>query len=147
MVYVIQVCCLQWKTPDNGQRNCPKHVEFYSKNKFDKLVHLVGFILRMYHDARSPEGQIQKKESKWFYTRYGITVCNGDVALLNCNKHMCVLLSETYHPVRHAQPTDSQATWYDVCRHIERTVPFEGNTASPGKLHQETNNITKLETK
>jgi len=28
-------------------KNCPKHVEFYSKNKFDKLVHLVGFILRL----------------------------------------------------------------------------------------------------
>jgi len=26
--------------------NCPKHVEFYSKNKFDKLVQLVGFIMR-----------------------------------------------------------------------------------------------------
>jgi len=58
MVYVIQVCwqfvsrigtelCVQWKTPDDGQRNCPKHVEFYSKNKFEKLVHLVGFIIRM----------------------------------------------------------------------------------------------------
>ena len=33
-------------TPDDGQRNCPKHVEFHSKNKFEKLVHLVGFILR-----------------------------------------------------------------------------------------------------
>jgi len=30
----------------DGQRNCPKHVEFYSKNKFEKLVHLVGFIIR-----------------------------------------------------------------------------------------------------
>jgi len=38
--------CVQWKTPDNGQRNCPKHVEFHSKNKFEKLVHLVGFIVR-----------------------------------------------------------------------------------------------------
>jgi hypothetical protein len=28
-----------------GERNCPKHVEFYSKNKFEKLVHLVGFII------------------------------------------------------------------------------------------------------
>ena len=65
MVYVIQVCwqldsekdqdgtpswhipllCVQWKTPDDGQRNCPKHVEFFSKNKFEKLVHLVGFII------------------------------------------------------------------------------------------------------
>jgi len=35
----------------------PKHVEFYSKNKFEKLVHLVGFIIRIYHDAQSPERQ------------------------------------------------------------------------------------------
>jgi len=34
-------------TPDDGQRNCPKHVEFYSKNKFEKLGHLVGFIIRI----------------------------------------------------------------------------------------------------
>jgi len=34
------------KTPDDGQRNRPKHVEFYSKNKFEKLGHLVGFIIR-----------------------------------------------------------------------------------------------------
>ena len=52
--------CLQGKTPDDGQRNCPKHVEFYSKNKFEKLVQLVGFIIRIYHDARSPEHQIAK---------------------------------------------------------------------------------------
>ena len=31
--------------------------EFYSKNKFEKLVHLVGFIIRIYHDARSSEYQ------------------------------------------------------------------------------------------
>jgi hypothetical protein len=35
------------QTPDDGQRNCPKHVELYSKNKFEKLVHLVGFIIRI----------------------------------------------------------------------------------------------------
>jgi hypothetical protein len=33
-------------------------VEFYSKNKFEKLVHLVGFIIRIYHDAQSPEHQV-----------------------------------------------------------------------------------------
>ena len=42
----ISLLCVQWKTPDDGQRNCPKHVEFHSKNKFEKLVHLVGFIIR-----------------------------------------------------------------------------------------------------
>ena len=31
---------------DDGQRYCPKHVESYSKNKFEKLVLLVGFIIR-----------------------------------------------------------------------------------------------------
>jgi hypothetical protein len=41
----ISLLCAQWKTPDDGQRNCPKHVEFHSKNKFEKSVHLVGFIM------------------------------------------------------------------------------------------------------
>ena len=73
MVYVIHIllsscqqylydiyhwCVYSEKTLDDGQRNCPKHVEFYSKNKYEKLVHLVGFIIRIYHHARSPERQI-----------------------------------------------------------------------------------------
>jgi hypothetical protein len=45
----MEPCCVCiGKTPDDGQRNCPKHVEFYSKNKFEKLVHVVGFIVRIY---------------------------------------------------------------------------------------------------
>jgi len=54
-VWHIPLLCIQWKTPDDGQRNCPKHLEFYSKNKFEKLVHLVGFIIRIPRDARSRE--------------------------------------------------------------------------------------------
>jgi len=57
-VWHIPLLCVQWKTAGDGQRNCPKHVEFCSKNKFEKLVHLVGFIIRIYHDARTPERQI-----------------------------------------------------------------------------------------
>jgi len=34
-------------TPDDGQRNCLKHVEFYFKNKFEKSVLLVGFLIRI----------------------------------------------------------------------------------------------------
>jgi hypothetical protein len=45
-VWHIPFLCVQWKTPHDGQRNYPKHVEFNSKNKFEKLVHLVGFIIR-----------------------------------------------------------------------------------------------------
>ena len=47
-VWHIPLLCVEWKTPDDGQRNCPKHVEFYSENKFEKLVHLVGFIIRIF---------------------------------------------------------------------------------------------------
>ena len=44
-LYDIYHCCvISEKTPDDGQGNCPKHLEFHSKNKFEKLVHLVGFI-------------------------------------------------------------------------------------------------------
>jgi len=45
MTYTIAVCTV--KTHNDGQRNCPKHAEFYFKNKFEKLVHLVGFIVRI----------------------------------------------------------------------------------------------------
>ena len=61
-LYEIYHCCVySEKLPDDGQRNCPKHVEFYSKNKFEKLVNLVGFIIRINHDAPSPERQKSPK--------------------------------------------------------------------------------------
>jgi hypothetical protein len=40
-VWHIPLLCVQWKIPDDGQKNCPKPVEFHSKNKCGKLVHLV----------------------------------------------------------------------------------------------------------
>jgi len=48
-LYDIYPCCVYSEKllMMHGQRNCPKHVEFYSKIKFEKLVHLVGFIVRM----------------------------------------------------------------------------------------------------
>jgi len=42
----VPLLCVQLKTPDDEQRNCTKHVEFYYKNKFEKLMHLVGFTIR-----------------------------------------------------------------------------------------------------
>jgi len=30
-VWLIPLQCVQWKTPDDGQRNCPNHAEFHSK--------------------------------------------------------------------------------------------------------------------
>jgi len=59
MVYVIQVMLTACEQDQDGtarklsvnlydgQRNCPKHIEFYSGNKSQKLMHLVGFIVRI----------------------------------------------------------------------------------------------------
>ena len=41
-LYGIHHCCVYSK------KNSPEHVEFYSKNKLEKLVHLVGFIIRIF---------------------------------------------------------------------------------------------------
>ena len=46
-LYDICHCCVYSKKTPDVQRNCQKHVELYSKNKFEKLVHLVGFIIRI----------------------------------------------------------------------------------------------------
>ena len=46
-LYDIYHCCVySEKTSVDGQRNCPKHVECYSKNKFEKLAHIVSVIIR-----------------------------------------------------------------------------------------------------
>jgi hypothetical protein len=84
MTYTIAVFTV--KTPDYIQRNCLKHVEFYSKNKLEKSVHLVGFIIRT--------------ESKCYLTRilywviilplslttFGRLVIVTDVIYVNCYK-------------------------------------------------------------
>jgi len=57
-VWHIPLLCVQWKSPDEGQSNSSKHVEFYYKNKFEKLLRLISFIIRIYQDARSSERQI-----------------------------------------------------------------------------------------
>jgi len=34
-VWHIPLLCLRWRNPDDGQRNCPKYVELYSKIKLE----------------------------------------------------------------------------------------------------------------
>ena len=46
-VWRIQLLCVQWKTPDKGQRICPKHVEFPPpKKKFWEISASSWFIIR-----------------------------------------------------------------------------------------------------
>ena len=88
-VWHIPLLYVQCKTPDDGQRNCPKHVEYYSKNKFEKLVHLVGFSIRIYHDSRSPE--------RHYITMYG----HLNVTISRCTVTWTSLYHDARSPERH----------------------------------------------
>jgi len=51
----------------DGQRDCPKHVELYSRNEIENLVHLVVFIIRLfglYNQHHEADTCIAKHESK-----------------------------------------------------------------------------------
>jgi len=53
-------------TPDDGRKDRPKHVDCYSKiNKFEKLVHLFGFTIEIYYDARAYKRQILQTFSNY----------------------------------------------------------------------------------
>ena len=84
-VWHIPLLCVQWKTPHDGQRNCPKHVEFYCKNNSEKLVHLFGFIIRIHNDARSPERRNEHQTLSKFVNSF-------------CGERRCTRLSsENFH--------------------------------------------------
>jgi hypothetical protein len=54
-------------TTDDGRKDRPKHLGWYSL--YAKIVHLVGFTIEIYHDARSHERQIcsySLRESLWY---------------------------------------------------------------------------------
>jgi hypothetical protein len=91
-VWHTPLLCVQWKTLDDGLRNCPKHVEFHSKNKFEKLVHLVGFII-------------------------GINRNSFEVQFVSCSKHS---LSRLWKPVSWCNSLRS-LYWAIVCFQARRS--------------------------
>ena len=109
--------CVHCKTPDDGQRNCPKHVEFYSKNKFGKLVHLVGFIIRICHDARSPERQIRGLAT------YGVTATASYTYVHPCN---LVSLFPAYSKFLHSVFCCGKLwEWTEMTRWMKQTMTNE----------------------
>jgi len=76
---------------DDGQRFCLKHVESYSKNKFKKLVLLVGFIIRTYHNARSSQYQIwypyTSLQETGVFKRYA-----SSKTFVSCHVHFVILI-------------------------------------------------------
>jgi len=60
VTYTIAVCTVKnWRWTEELSETC--RVLF--QNKLEKLTHLVGFIIRIFHDARSPERQKQQCSS------------------------------------------------------------------------------------
>jgi hypothetical protein len=86
-LYNVPLLCVQWKTPDDGQRNCPKHVEFHPKNKFENLVHLVGFIIR----------NVQNSLHNPLYTQNTLWISYIDISPINLC--LTVLQLEGYHEI------------------------------------------------
>jgi hypothetical protein len=68
-VWHIPLLNVQWITPDDGQRNYLKHVEFHFQNKFQKLVHLVGFIIWKFI-AMHGHMNVKFSHSFWFFIHF-----------------------------------------------------------------------------
>jgi len=64
--------------------SCQQTCMTYPKNKFEKLVHLVGFIIRIYHDAQSPECQTQVYFYFIFFLIYGLFNTLSIAGTLQC---------------------------------------------------------------
>ena len=62
-------CCVYSEKLLMMVRGTVQNVEFYSKNKFEKLVHLVGFIIRRFLSSLNRSDQLQAMqpsgEVKW----------------------------------------------------------------------------------
>jgi len=63
MTYTTAVCTVK-KLLMMDRETVRNMYSFIPENKFEKLAHLVGFVVRIYHDARPHERQIQFSLSK-----------------------------------------------------------------------------------
>jgi hypothetical protein len=52
---------VQRKNPDDGQRNCPKHVEFLDRNKFGKISASVGFTKKKFVTMQHGDTNVKKQ--------------------------------------------------------------------------------------
>jgi len=70
-----QQWCMSYRFADSlrASTGTVRNMQFYSTNKFENLVHLVGFIIRIYRDARSLESQILLSAYKRILSTHLIT--------------------------------------------------------------------------
>jgi len=67
MSYWFAACTVEKKNPDDGQRNCLKTYSFIPKNKFEKLVHLDGFIITSVMQETVRDGPAVRFRRKKYY--------------------------------------------------------------------------------
>ena len=65
--------CVRWETPDDGQRNCPKHVEIRSKIKFEKISAYSWFFYKdvLWYYLQTAKSQIW--QPFWYKLNAGFT--------------------------------------------------------------------------
>jgi hypothetical protein len=71
---------VRWITPDDRQRNCPKHLVFHFQNKFEKLVYLVGFIIKKFKLLFVPNTVMSVRHAE--STRWSVGIVFSDITLL-----------------------------------------------------------------
>ena len=107
--------CVQWKIPDDGQKYSLKHAEFHSKNKIEILVHLIGIIIKILHDAH---------------------LCEPKEGRLSCCTSCCVpefsSFSKLYHRLHNLTCTLSCVDGYIImykpfCAYVDRKGRFLNN--------------------
>jgi len=109
-VWHILLLCVQHETPDDGQRNCPKHVVLF-QNKFEKLLHLVGFTTRIYHDAWSSECKIKILASAYKYWTHTHT----DTELGRTLIKAAILSAETWTNSMLNMKQESNLSYRNIC--------------------------------
>ena len=98
MTYTITMCTVK-KTADDGQRNCPKHVEIYSKNKFEKLVHLLASCQQT---CMTYTIAVCTVKNCWWWTEELSETCKGFIPKINLRKlvHLVGFVIRIYHDAR-----------------------------------------------
>ena len=119
---------VEWKTRDDGQRNCPKHVEFYSKNKFEKLMHLVGFFFLSEVSWTDPEDSDKLHVLKRMFARnISIEFCglgSFNIYTVSINIPVSAMIRYFQHEIierllrRHALPAASYTERFTVYSEI-----------------------------
>ena len=146
MVYVIQVCCVYNEKLLIMDRGTVRNIQsFVPKNKFEKLVHLVGFIIRIYHNARSPERQTSLLSfcnihifSNDIYTQPVVTVWKR-----------CLCWGPTKIGIHFRIQLFQKALWHLHLRYISSHEPVwlcrKDLVKSTGKTHYQSSYSTQVE--